>query len=100
MLFPEGTRSADKEIGFYKRGAFQLSIQSGVPILPIVIDGTGGILPKHGLIFGSGHRIKIRVFDPVMPESFNTTNPDELALRLSNMMKEWLLDMRAEPEPR
>jgi 1-acyl-sn-glycerol-3-phosphate acyltransferase len=100
MLFPEGTRSADREIGFYKRGAFQLSIQAGVPILPVVIDGTGGILPKHGLIFGTGHHIKIRVFDPVMPESFNTTNPDELALRLSNMMKEWLLDMRAEPEPR
>lgn len=98
MLFPEGTRSADNEIGFFKRGAFQLAIQAGVPILPIVIDGTGGILPKHGLIFGSGHHIKVRVFDPVMPESFGTTNPDELALRFSNMMKKWLSVMREESE--
>ncbi len=98
MLFPEGTRSADSEIGFYKRGAFQLAIQAGVPILPIVIDGTGGILPKHGLIFGSGHHIKVRVFDPVFPESFGTTNPDELALRFSNMMKEWLTEIREESE--
>jgi len=96
MLFPEGTRSADSEIGFFKRGAFQLAIQAGVPILPIVIDGTGGILPKHGLIFGSGHHIKVRVFDPVMPESFGTTNPDELALRFSNMMKKWLSEIREE----
>jgi len=98
MLFPEGTRSADKEIGFFKRGAFQLAIQAGVPILPIVIEGTGGILPKHGLIFGSGHHIKVRVFDPVMPESFGTTNPDELALRFSNIMKKWLSEIREESE--
>ncbi|MBK7131736.1 MAG: 1-acyl-sn-glycerol-3-phosphate acyltransferase [Bacteroidales bacterium] len=98
MLFPEGTRSADNEIGFFKRGAFQLAIQAGVPILPIVLDGTGGILPKHGLIFGSGHHIKVRVFDPVMPESFGTTNPDELALKFSNMMKKWLSEIREESE--
>lgn len=98
MLFPEGTRSADNEIGFFKRGAFQLAIQAGVPILPIVLDGTGGILPKHGLIFGSGHHIKVRVFDPVMPESFGTANPDELALKFSNMMKKWLSEIREESE--
>ena len=40
MIFPEGTRSADGEIGFFKRGAFQLAIQDDVPILPVVIDGT------------------------------------------------------------
>ena len=57
MIFPEGTRSADNEIGFFKRGAFQLALQANVPILPVLIDGTGDILPKHGLIFGSGHHI-------------------------------------------
>lgn len=100
MLFPEGTRSSDSEIGFFKRGAFQLAIQAGVPILPIVIDGTGGILPKHGLLFRSGNHVKVRVYDPVMPESFETINPDELAHRFSNMMKEWLTEIREESEIR
>jgi len=98
MLFPEGTRSADNEIRFFKRGAFQLAIQAKVPILPIVIDGTGGILPKHGLIFGSGHLVKIRVFDPVMPETFNTSNPDELAEKFSIMMKKWLSELRSDKD--
>ena len=28
MMFPEGTRSVDREIGFFKRGAFQLAISA------------------------------------------------------------------------
>jgi 1-acyl-sn-glycerol-3-phosphate acyltransferase len=96
MLFPEGTRSFDNEIGFFKRGAFQLAIQANVAILPILIDGTGGILPKHGLIFGSGHHIKIRVMDPVYPANFGTDNPDILSLELSSLMKSELNKLRAE----
>jgi len=94
MIFPEGTRSRDGEIGFFKRGAFQLALQAGVPILPIVIDGTGGILPKHGLVFGTGHDVKIKVLDPMHPESFGTENPDELALKFSSIIKEALIDLR------
>ena len=86
MLFPEGTRSTDRQIGFFKRGAFQLALQAKVPILPILIDGTGGILPKHGLIFKSGHHIIVRVLDPVLPESFGTDNVDELAGRFNSLM--------------
>jgi len=100
MIFPEGTRSADKEIGFYKRGAFQLAMQANVPILPILIDGTGGILPKHGLIFGSGHNITIRVLDPVHPELFNTGNVDELALKFSEIMTLELKKVRSKTAAR
>ena len=95
MLFPEGTRSVDREIGFFKRGAFQLALKADKPILPVLIDGTGGVLPKHGFIFSSGHRIKIRVFDPVPPESFNTDDPDLLAMKFFNFMKEALKDLRS-----
>jgi 1-acyl-sn-glycerol-3-phosphate acyltransferase len=86
MMFPEGTRSLDNEIGFFKRGAFQLALQANVPILPVVIDGTGGILPKHGIIFGSGFKIKIRVMDPVLPEDFGTDIPEDMALKFSQLI--------------
>jgi 1-acyl-sn-glycerol-3-phosphate acyltransferase len=94
MIFPEGTRSLDKEIGFFKRGAFQLAIKADVPILPVLIDGTGGILPKHGLIFGSGNHISIRVLDPIQPASFATDNPEDLALKLSSLMTYELKKLR------
>jgi 1-acyl-sn-glycerol-3-phosphate acyltransferase len=94
MIFPEGTRSPDKEISFFKRGAFQLALQAEVPILPVLIDGTGDILPKHGLIFGSGYNIRIRVLDPVQPASFDTDNPEDLARRLSSLMTSELKELR------
>lgn len=96
MLFPEGTRSLNREIGFFKRGAFQLALEAGVPILPILIDGTGGILPKHGLIFGNGRHIRIRVLDPVEPVDFGTDNPDYLASRFGLMMTNELKKLRTE----
>jgi 1-acyl-sn-glycerol-3-phosphate acyltransferase len=96
MIFPEGTRSVDNEIGFFKRGAFQLAIQAKTPILPVLIDGTGGILPKHGFIFGSGHHIKIRVLDQINPGDFGTDNPDLLAQQSGTLMKSALKELRAE----
>lgn len=95
MIFPEGTRSLNSEIGFFKRGAFQLALQANVPLLPVLIDGTGGILPKHGLLFGSGHKIRIRVLDPVYPAAFGTDNPESLALKLSALMVSELNNLRS-----
>jgi 1-acyl-sn-glycerol-3-phosphate acyltransferase len=96
MIFPEGTRSVDRQIGFFKRGAFQLAISADKPILPVLIDGTGGILPKHGFIIGGWHKIIIRVLDPVTPGSFGTTDPDKLALKFQNMMTSELDKLRNE----
>jgi len=96
MIFPEGTRSADREIAFFKRGAFQLAISAKVPLLPVLMDGTGGILPKHGLLFGGFHKITIRVLDPVPPDAFGTDNPDELAMKFRQMMTEALKELRNE----
>jgi 1-acyl-sn-glycerol-3-phosphate acyltransferase len=95
MIFPEGTRSLNGEIGFFKRGAFLLAIQAGVPVLPVLIDGTSEILPKHGFKFRSGYKVHIRVLDPVLPDEFGTDNPDLLAMKLSEMMKSELINLRA-----
>ncbi len=94
MIFPEGTRSLDKEIGFFKRGAFQLALQANVAILPVLIDGSGGILPKHGMIFGRRQQVRIRVLDPVNPADFCTDIPDILALKFSMKFKSELSNLR------
>jgi 1-acyl-sn-glycerol-3-phosphate acyltransferase len=44
VIFPEGTRS--NEIGEFKAGSFKLATKSGVPIVPVTIDGAYKILEK------------------------------------------------------
>ncbi len=44
MLFPEGHRSRDGKIGPFKSGSFYLAIQSGVPVVPITLNGTRAVL--------------------------------------------------------
>jgi 1-acyl-sn-glycerol-3-phosphate acyltransferase len=100
MIFPEGTRSTDRQIGFFKRGAFQLAIAADKPILPVLIDGTGGVLPKHGFILGGWHKITIRVLDPVATGSFGTNDPDKLAMQFQNMMASALDELRNETDLR
>jgi 1-acyl-sn-glycerol-3-phosphate acyltransferase len=96
LIFPEGTRSLNTEIGFFRRGAFQLAIEAKVPVVPVVVEGTGSILPKHGFKVKSGHRVRLNVLDPVHPAEFGTDNPDELSVKFSNIMKEELRKMRSD----
>jgi 1-acyl-sn-glycerol-3-phosphate acyltransferase len=96
MIFPEGTRSADNNPGFFKRGAFQLAISAAVPILPLVIEGTADILPKHGRIIRGSHRVRLKVLEPRRPEGFGTADPLELGLKFRSLITSELEQMRKE----
>ena len=65
MIFPEGTRSPDGHLKAFKHGAFTLAQRAGMPILPIVVEGTANALPKHGFVLRGRHAIRVRVLDPV-----------------------------------
>ena len=39
VVFPEGTRGAQGKLGEFKHGGFKMAVSSGVPIVPISIDG-------------------------------------------------------------
>jgi 1-acyl-sn-glycerol-3-phosphate acyltransferase len=45
LIFPEGTVSPDGEVKHFKKGGFNLALQSEVEILPISIKGTDYIWP-------------------------------------------------------
>ena len=96
MLFPEGTRSSDGMIRDFRKGAFQIAISAKLPILPILVDGTGKVLPKKGIVFSGGYLLKLKVMDPVYPSDFGTEDPVELAYRFKNKMESTLNIMRKE----
>lgn len=97
VIFPEGTRSLTGAIGKFKSGAFQLAVKTDKPLLPVLIDGTGEIMPKKGgIIFRNRRIVRIRVLDPIFPGQFGTGDPEELASRVQAMMVTAMNQLRSE----
>jgi 1-acyl-sn-glycerol-3-phosphate acyltransferase len=79
MFFPEGTRSPDGRVWKFNEGAFHLAIKAGVPVLPVVIEGSRDCLPKRSWKFGPPLEILLRVLPPV--ETDGLTSADVAGLR-------------------
>ncbi len=77
MAFPEGTRSRLGEIKSFKQGSFYLAINSGAPIVPITIVGSGGIMPKRSLKIKSG-QIKLIIDKPIDVKKFTLETRNDL----------------------
>lgn len=65
MIFPEGTRSRDGQLKPFKAGAFELAVGTGLPVLPIVVSGTGDALPARGFVLRGRHPITLTVLPPI-----------------------------------
>lgn len=63
-IAPEGTRSATARLGRFKKGAFHIAMQAGVPIVPIVLRNVHDALPK-GAWFVRPSQIEVVVHPPI-----------------------------------
>lgn len=50
-IAPEGTRSYSYQLGKFKKGAFHLAMQAGVPLVPIVIKNAHDAMPRGSNVF-------------------------------------------------
>jgi 1-acyl-sn-glycerol-3-phosphate acyltransferase len=86
MIFPEGTRSKDGEFLAFKEGAFKIALATKVSILPIVLDGSSDLLPRHGFILKNKETIKVKVLDPIPYSTFQNVSPKELSQQVRDIM--------------
>ncbi|PSL47615.1 1-acyl-sn-glycerol-3-phosphate acyltransferase [Chitinophaga niastensis] len=54
VVYPEGTRSKDLQIGRFHKGAFYIAEQLGLDILPMVIHGTAYTMSKGDFLLKDG----------------------------------------------
>ena len=69
-LFPEGTRSRSGKLGNFKEGSIRIALHLKVPIVPVVIRGTGKALPAGARFIKLG-KIRLKVGRPILPDSFS-----------------------------
>ncbi len=72
VIYPEGTRSTDGQVGEFRSGAVRLARDCGVPIVPVAVLGTAEVLPK-GASFISHAPMRVRIGEPVDPNGTSAT---------------------------
>ncbi|KAI7903601.1 uncharacterized protein BX663DRAFT_507047 [Cokeromyces recurvatus] len=89
-LFPEGTRGHESEVTLlpFKKGAFYMAVQAGVPIIPIVIANYNNLYNNKQKRFISG-TVRCRVLPPISTENIKEESAD--VEKLANKCREQML---------
>ena len=80
VIFPEGTRSKNGEIGRFNRGAFQIAWELGLPVIPLSLDGCFEVLPK-GKPFVHRHPVHMHIGEAIDLKQYADSNEAIEAVR-------------------
>lgn len=63
-MAPEGTRSCSPKLGAFRKGAFHVAMQAGVPIVPVVLRNAGEMMTRNGQAFRAG-KVQVAVLPAI-----------------------------------
>ncbi|MBB3039633.1 HAD-IB family hydrolase [Hoyosella altamirensis] len=92
VIAPEGTRSLTPNLGRFKKGAFHIARQAGVPVIPFIIRNAGELMWKHGKVLRDGV-VDVVVGDPIdvsgwSDEDFDT-NVESVRSIFERTLEDW-----------
>lgn len=64
VVFPEGARTWNGKMRPFKRGAYMLAVEFGLPVVPITIDGSFDVMPRFKKLPHWGH-IVLTIHKPI-----------------------------------
>ncbi len=70
-IAPEGTRSPDGRVGRFKRGGFEFAKTTGMPILPVAVEGTRHILGKGQRHVRRDQQVSVQILEPLLSPDFS-----------------------------
>lgn len=69
VVFPEGSRTFTGHMGTFRRGAFMLSDELQLPVVPLTINGSFNVMPRmkdwKWIIW---HPLKLTIHPPILPK--------------------------------
>ncbi len=74
VIFPEGTRSKDGQLGRFKRGALQIALDLSLPIVPISLEGCYEVMSRDSKTVHR-HPIHMHVGAPIAPSALPKDDP-------------------------
>lgn len=94
-IAPEGTRSRTGAVGPFKTGAFHMAQRAGVPVVPVVLRGAGGLMPPGSLLVHPG-TVQAAVLEPIDVASWGA---DEFHQRVEAVRQRFVDTLEHWPEP-
>lgn len=88
-VFPEGTRSGGKKILPFKKGAFVLALEHGLPILPVILRGTGDVIPVGSLWVRPG-KVTMNILKPISVRHLSLEDRDRILSETESLFNEFL----------
>jgi len=85
MIYPEGTRSRDGNLQPFKKGGFWMALQVGLPIVPVRVSGSRGIVAADTLRVRPG-TITVEVFPPIETRGKTPSDIPDLMNRVREAM--------------
>lgn len=86
VIFPEGTRSKNGEIGEFKAGSFKMATRAGALIVPVAMKNVRKTLEsadRFGIV-----KVYVEILPPIDSSALTPDEIKELPLRVENMVKE------------
>ena len=98
LILPEGTRMPTPTLGRFKKGAFHIARQAGVPIVPIVLRNTGELAWRRSLFVNPG-TVQVAVLDPIPTDGWTADDIDEriadVRQRFTDTLENWPAEVSA-----
>jgi 1-acyl-sn-glycerol-3-phosphate acyltransferase len=93
-IAPEGTRSVTRTVGPFKKGAFHMAMQGGVPIVPVVMRNTGELLWRGSKVMRPG-TVDVRVLEPISVEGWTRATLNARVAEVRQLFVDALADWSA-----
>eukprot|EP01129_Flabellula_baltica_P004129 TRINITY_DN140_c0_g1_i1.p1 TRINITY_DN140_c0_g1~~TRINITY_DN140_c0_g1_i1.p1 ORF type:complete len:248 (+),score=38.61 TRINITY_DN140_c0_g1_i1:47-790(+) len=87
-IFPEGTRNwlfENTKMKTFKKGAFHMSLDSGAPIVPVVVDRYSKIIDLKSKTYPGGE-LRVKCLKPFYPEDYSKETIDNYIEDVRNAM--------------
>jgi 1-acyl-sn-glycerol-3-phosphate acyltransferase len=94
-LFAEGTRSRDGSLRPFRAGPFKLAIDTGVPVIPVVIRGAGAAMPPDRALIRPSE-VRVRILAPIPTAGRSAADLDALREEVRSRIAEALGPMAPE----
>ncbi|MDD4564434.1 MAG: lysophospholipid acyltransferase family protein [Eubacteriales bacterium] len=95
VIFPEGTRSKGRQMGEFKKGSLRLATKSGIPVVPVTLNGTYRVYEEFGYVC-SGASVDFYIHPVIDTKMLSKSEANNLAERVEEIVRAKLTEIQAQ----